>query len=147
MSQWDAGIYLKFADERTQPSLDLIQRINLPAPRRIIDLGCGPGNSTDALRRRWPQSAIAGLDNSAPMIEAARRTYPHGIWELGDVESWRADEPFDLVFSNALLQWLPDHAELCARLSLIDAREFQSNMPRRKPYQNWPRKPSAVTLP
>jgi trans-aconitate 2-methyltransferase len=116
MSQWDAGVYLKFAGERTQPSLDLIQRIDLPAPRRIIDLGCGPGNSTDALRRRWPQSSIAGLDNSAPMIEAARRTYPHGIWELGDVESWRADEPFDLVFSNALLQWLPYHADLCASL-------------------------------
>ena len=116
MSQWDAGIYLKFANERTQPSIDLIQRIKLPAPRRIIDLGCGPGNSTEALRRRWPESAIVGLDNSVPMIEAARRDYPHGVWNLGEAASWRASEPFDLVFSNALLQWLPDHANLFRRL-------------------------------
>ena len=116
MSQWDAGIYLKFASERTQPSIDLIQRIKLSAPQRIIDLGCGPGNSTEALRRRWPGSAIAGLDNSAPMIEAAKRSYPQGAWELGDANSWRAAEPFDLIFSNALLQWLPDHRALCARL-------------------------------
>jgi len=116
MPQWDAGVYLKFASERTQPSIDLIRRINLDSPRRIIDLGCGPGNSTEALRRRWSQSAVTGLDNSVQMIEEARRTYPQGTWEAGDAASWRAADPFDLVFSNAMLQWLPDHANLCRHL-------------------------------
>ena len=116
MPQWDAQVYLKFANERTQPSLDLIHRIKLDEPRRIIDLGCGPGNSTQALRRRWPHATIVGLDNSPQMIESARETYPDGIWEVGDAVSWTAREPFDLVFSNALLKWLPDHSRVCRRL-------------------------------
>ena len=116
MPQWDADVYLKFAAERTQPSLDLIHRIRLDAPRRIIDLGCGPGNSTAELRRRWPGSTVIGMDNSPEMIDKAARSFPEGAWAVGDVNSWQADEPFDLIFANALLQWLPDHAELCPRL-------------------------------
>ena len=116
MAEWDAELYLRFANERTRPSIDLIQRINLTAPRRIVDLGCGPGNSTQALRRRWPEAEIIGLDSSPQMIEAAKQTYPDGIWELGDAASWRAREPVDLVFSNAMFQWLPDHATLCRHL-------------------------------
>jgi trans-aconitate 2-methyltransferase len=116
MPQWDAQVYLKFANERTQPSLDLIQRIKLEAPQRIIDLGCGPGNSTQALCRRWPRATVVGLDNSPQMIETAKQTYPHGVWEVGDAVSWTAGEPFDLVFSNAMLQWLPDHARVCRHL-------------------------------
>lgn len=116
MPQWDAGVYLKFARERTQPAIDLIQRIELENPRRIIDLGCGPGNSTEALRHRWPQAALVGMDSSPEMIETARQAHPDGVWITGDVRSWRADEPFDLVFSNAMLQWLPDHRSLCPHL-------------------------------
>ena len=116
MPQWDAELYLKFANERTQPSIDLIRRINLTAPRRIIDLGCGPGNSTEALRRRWPEAAVIGLDSSPQMIETARREYPDGTWVLADAASWKPGEPVDLVFANAVLQWLPDHEKLCRRL-------------------------------
>jgi len=116
MPQWDAGVYLRFANERTQPSVDLVQRIQLSDPRRIIDLGCGPGNSTQALRRRWPSAAITGLDNSAEMIAKARASDPEVEWVLADAASWKASEPFDLVFSNALLHWLPDHAALCRHL-------------------------------
>ena len=116
MPQWDAELYLKFANERTQPSLDLINRIILENPKRIIDLGCGPGNSTQALRRRWPNASVVGLDNSPQMIETAKQTYPEGIWEVGDAASWTAREPLDLVFSNAMLQWLPDHAGLCRHM-------------------------------
>lgn len=116
MPQWDADTYLKFANERTQPSIDLVQRINLQNPRRIIDLGCGPGNSTEALRRRWPDASITGLDNSQQMIDAAREAYPDGSWVMADASSWQADEPFDLVFSNAMLHWLPDHATVCSHL-------------------------------
>jgi trans-aconitate 2-methyltransferase len=114
--EWDAGLYLKFASERTRPSLDLIERIQIAHPRRIIDLGCGPGNSTEPLWMRWPDATVAGLDRSPQMIEAARKTYPKRTWLVGDVRSWKAGEPFDLVFSNATLQWVPDHAAICTQL-------------------------------
>lgn len=116
MPSWDPTHYLKFANERTQPSLDLISRIALEAPARVIDLGCGPGNSTAALKRRWPQAHVIGLDNSAEMIAAARKAEPAGDWQLADVSTWSDPNPFDLVFSNATLQWLHDHANLFPRL-------------------------------
>lgn len=116
MPQWDAELYLKYGSERTQPVRDLLHRIRLTNPARIIDLGCGPGNSTEELRRRWPGSTIVGLDNSAEMIGKAREAFPEGQWEVGDAAAWRAAEPFDLVFSNAMLHWLPDHARLCRHL-------------------------------
>jgi trans-aconitate 2-methyltransferase len=116
MPTWDANLYLKFASERTQPSLDLIARIGLAEPARIIDLGCGPGNSTLMLRRRWPRASLVGLDNAEAMIKAAREAYPHEQWVLEDAASWTADEPYDIVFSNAALQWLPDHANLFPHL-------------------------------
>ena len=86
---WDAGAYLRFANERTQPSIDLIERIRSTHPRRIIDLGCGPGNSTEPLRQRWPEAAVIGLDSSAPMIEAARKAYPSGTWLMGTQQRGR----------------------------------------------------------
>ncbi len=112
MPQWDAAQYLKFATERTQPAVDLIQRIEL-TPRRIVDLGCGPGNSTEALRRRWPDAHIVGIDRSPEMIAAAKAAYPEGTWEIGDAGSWSAGELFDLVYANAMLHWLPDHTRVC----------------------------------
>jgi len=68
------------------------------------------------LRRRWPEANITGLDNSAEMIAAASQAYPTEKWVLADAASWRADSPFDIVFSNATLQWLPDHAMLFPHL-------------------------------
>lgn len=109
MPVWDADQYLKFANERTQPSLDLIHRIGVSGPRRIIDLGCGPGNSTAALRRRWTEAEVAGLDSSPEMIEKARADAPETEWILADVTTWEAEVPYDIVFSNALLQWVPNH--------------------------------------
>jgi len=113
MPQWDATQYLKFGNERTQPAIDLVQRVELRNPSRIIDLGCGPGNSTEVLRGRWPEAEICGLDSSPEMIEAASKAYPGGTWQVGDAASWTADRPFDLVFANAMLHWLPDHATVC----------------------------------
>lgn len=115
-SEWNPSLYLKFANERTQPSLDLISRIGLDQPARIIDLGCGTGNSTDALRRRWPGADVTGLDNSPKMLEAAARDYPAGKWVQADINAWTADAPYDLVFSNATLQWVKGHAALIPRL-------------------------------
>lgn len=116
MSAWNPALYLKYGDERTQPSIDLAARIRLGDPRRIIDLGCGPGNSTQVLRARWPRAAIEGLDNSEDMIAAARRECPGQTWRVGDIRDWQPEGPYDLVFSNAALQWVPDHAALIPQL-------------------------------
>ncbi|HUD99402.1 MAG TPA: methyltransferase domain-containing protein [Bryobacteraceae bacterium] len=118
MPDWNPQQYLKFADERTQPCRDLAARIALTNARHIIDLGCGPGNSTAVLRERWPGAEFTGLDSSAGMIEQARREYPGQNWMAGDISAWAAagDGQFDLVFSNAALQWVEEHARLYPRL-------------------------------
>jgi trans-aconitate 2-methyltransferase len=110
---WNPAQYLKFASERTQPCRDLIARVPLDAPRRIVDLGCGPGNSTQVLAGRWPAAELTGLDNSAEMIAKARAEHPERPWVTADIAQWaEGGEPYDLVFSNAALQWVPDHAGL-----------------------------------
>jgi trans-aconitate 2-methyltransferase len=116
MDKWNPELYLKYADERTQPSLDLISRIKVENPTHILDIGCGPGNSTQALRDRWPDASITGLDNSPEMIEKARSTYPQGSWVLADAAQWVPDTRYNIVFSNAVLQWLPNHESLLKKL-------------------------------
>jgi trans-aconitate 2-methyltransferase len=116
MPSWNPDLYLQFANERNQPILDLVARIHLADPRRIIDLGCGPGNSTALLHQRWPEADTTGLDNSPDMLAAAAKAYPPMKWQEGDAGTWTADVPFDLVFSNAALQWVPDHATVLPRL-------------------------------
>lgn len=116
MHEWDAGRYLRFANERTRPAFDLIARLDLAASRRIVDLGCGPGNSTVLLRQRWPDAALTGIDNSADMLRTACRDHPEIAFAAADIAAWSPDEPCDLVFSNAALQWVGDHARLLPRL-------------------------------
>lgn len=116
MPTWDADLYLRFADERARPARDLIVRIELPNPRRIVDLGCGPGNSTVLLHERWPDAELVGLDNSPEMIAAAKGAHPRWTWLQADISHWQADTPFDLVFSNAALHWTPDHSRLFPHL-------------------------------
>jgi trans-aconitate 2-methyltransferase len=116
MPSWNADQYLQFADERTRPCHDLINRIALMQPHRIIDLGCGPGNSTEALTERWPEAEVTGLDGSPDMIAAARRSHPNRRWLHGDIATWSADVPYDLVFSNAAVHWVPDHSVAFPRL-------------------------------
>lgn len=113
---WDADQYLRFGDERTRAAADLVARIDLPRPESIVDLGCGPGNSTRLLRARWPRARVLGLDSSPEMIASARATDPDSDWIEADIGTWRPERSFDLVFSNAALQWLPDHATLLGRL-------------------------------
>ena len=115
MTSWNPSEYLRFGDERARPSIDLAARIAVE-PSTVIDLGCGPGNSTDVLKRRWPQARVIGLDSSAHMIEAARDQCPDGEWILSGIEDWRPRATFDVVFSNATIQWLPDHGPLVERL-------------------------------
>src|ERR1700720_1024816 len=114
MHGWDAGQYLRFADERTRPALDLLARIDPLAPLRIVDLG--PGNSTALLRERWPEAKVTGLDSSADMLDAARRDHPGIEFVAGDIAEWSPAAPYDLVFSNAALQWVGDHERLLRRL-------------------------------
>ena len=113
MPQWDVEQYLKFAGERTQPVFDLVHRIRLENPRRIVDLGCGPGNSTAVLRGRWPDAFLMGVDSSPDMIQKARQTHPDGQWVVGNAATWRGEETFDLVFSNAMLHWVSNHEAVC----------------------------------
>jgi trans-aconitate 2-methyltransferase len=113
---WDPDRYLQFGDERTRPAVDLVSRIRLDAPRSIVDLGCGPGNSTQVLKRRWPDARVVGIDSSPEMIEAACKADPDGEWVLADLQHWCPREQVDLVFSNATLQWVPDHEGLVTHL-------------------------------
>ncbi len=117
MFQWDPNQYAKFDRQRTRPVFDLLAQVSHPDPRMIVDLGCGTGNSTLPLRARWPQARILALDSSAEMLAEARRAADPsaGIeWVEGDQATW-ADETgdrFDLIFSNASLQWSGDHDRL-----------------------------------
>ena len=116
MPTWNADQYLRFADQRTRPCRDLAAAVALENPRRIVDLGCGPGNSTAVLAARWPEARVEGVDSSAEMIAAARKAVPEGTWTVDDIATWEAAGPVDLLFSNAALQWVPDHAGLYPRL-------------------------------
>ena len=116
MPTWDPNQYVKFLDERTQPSRDLCARIPLAAPARVLDVGCGPGNSTRVLRERWPGAKVAGLDNSREMVDRARADCPEGDWILADAASFEPAGDWEVVVSNAALQWLPDHDRLLPRL-------------------------------
>ena len=113
---WDPAVYLHYADARLRPALDLLARVPLDRPRRLADLGCGAGNVTAMLRRRFPDAAVTGVDASAPMLDQARAAAPDCAFEQADIAAWTPSEPPDLVFSNAALHWLGDHATLLPRL-------------------------------
>ena len=113
---WDPKTYLAFNAERTRPAADLLARIPLQAPKRVADLGCGPGNSTALLRARWPDADITGVDSSPEMLRDARSSGVDARFIEGDITTWRPDAPYDLVFSNAVLQWIGDHENLLPRL-------------------------------
>jgi trans-aconitate 2-methyltransferase len=116
MPDWDAKLYLKFSSQRARPATDLIAQIELDHPKRVMDLGCGTGNSTDQLHARWPQAEITGLDSSQEMLAQARADHPDWKWIASSVETWRPDSAFDLIFSNACLHWVADHGTLFPRL-------------------------------
>ena len=110
---WDPAAYLTFDDLRSRPFHDLIARIGARTPRRVVDLGCGPGHLTSLLGGRWPDAEIAASDSSADMVAAARE---RGIAaELADVNDWMPGPADDVVVTNAVLQWVPRHRELLPR--------------------------------
>ena len=113
MADWQPKQYLKYENERTQPSIDLVNRINHENPTRIIDIGCGPGNSTAILKKRWQGANIYGLDNSKNMIQKAQTDFTDIHWLLMSAnDDLSSLGQFDIVFTNAALQWMPEHETL-----------------------------------
>lgn len=129
---WDPELYLSFEGPRFRPVLDLIAQITADAPARIADLGCGTGSGTIALRTRFPRARLTGIDGSAEMLEKARGDAPDIDWVQADLNTWQADQPFDVIFSNAALHWLSDHETLFPRLaaSVAPGGQLAVQMPR-----------------
>ncbi len=132
-TNWSADQYLKFESERNRPIADLLGAIPARYVRSAVDLGCGPGNSTELLAARFPAATIIGVDSAANMIAAARKRLPHLVFEQIGIAQWLAgahfvtggsttdaqshgDARLDLILANAVLQWLPDHARLLPAL-------------------------------
>jgi trans-aconitate 2-methyltransferase len=118
MSAWSPERYLSFEEERTRPCRDLVANIRLGSARKIVDLGCGPGNSTAVLAERWPEARITGIDSSLEMLNRARQRNPGSEWVQSEIADWAigSTSSYDLVFSNAALHWVQNHAELYPQL-------------------------------
>lgn len=121
MSDWNSTQYLKFKAERTQPSIDLVKSISLTDPQNIIDIGCGPGNSTRVLKDRFPNARVIGADFSPNMIEKAKKENPDLEFTAFDAsrDFDKLDIKFDVVFSNACIQWVPNHKKLLADIMSV----------------------------
>lgn len=118
MPDWDSAQYLKFGSQRTQPARDLAARLPAENPVEVLDVGCGPGNSTEVLAKRYPDARILGIDSSPEMVAAASHSHPDLEFRLCDAgrELAQLDRQFDVVFSNACIQWIPDHPMLLKNL-------------------------------
>jgi trans-aconitate 2-methyltransferase len=121
MADWNATQYLIFERERTRPAADLLAGVLLDAPDSIVDLGCGPGNSTKLLVDRYPAAKVLGIDTSPDMLAKARASLPATEFALADVATWQPAQSPDIIFANAVLQWVPDHATLLPRLASLVA--------------------------
>ncbi len=118
MSQvWDPDQYLKFHGPRIRPALDLLGRIRLEDPQVVYDLGCGPGNVTGFIRAKWPGATVTGIDSSTEMLAQARDKHQDIRWQQADLNTWRPDQPADVLYANAVFQWLEDHVTLFPRLA------------------------------
>lgn len=108
---WDPDQYIRYADLRLRPAIDLLMRIDLQSPRRIVDLGCGVGNVTQMIANRWPEADLTGVDSSPEMLSRARELPDDIDWAQADIATWSPTAPLDLVFSNAALHFVDDEHE------------------------------------
>lgn len=115
-TSWNPHQYLKFADQRLRPALELLDRVNVADPQLIYDLGCGAGNITRILAERWPAATVIGIDNSPEMLAKAAAQPGSVQWQAADIAHWQPATPPDLIYSNATLHWVTDHHELFPRL-------------------------------
>jgi trans-aconitate 2-methyltransferase len=113
---WDPDVYMKFGSERTRPAGELLGRVPIAAPEHVIDLGCGPGNSTALLAARWPHASLEGLESSSEMLAKARASPVRATWIESEVESWSPAHRYDVIFSNAALHWISNHRALLPKL-------------------------------
>ncbi len=109
---WDPQQYLRFSGHRLRPAVDLLMRVPEVRLHRVADLGAGAGNVTRLLKERWPDAAVTAVEGSAEMVAAGMKAAPDIDWRLEDLASWRPAHTYDLIYSNAALHWLPDHAAL-----------------------------------
>jgi trans-aconitate 2-methyltransferase len=116
MADWSANQYVKFEGPRTRPASDLAAQIPLQEPRKVYDLGCGPGNSTETLRRRFPKASITGVDSSPDMLEKAQKRLPDMAFIQADLSTWTPPSDADVFYSNAVFQWVPNHIPVLQRL-------------------------------
>jgi trans-aconitate 2-methyltransferase len=119
---WDPAQYLKFADHRLRPAIDLLNRIDAAGPAVIYDLGAGAGNVTRLLKTRWPDARITGVDGSKDMLAKAAATVPDVAWQHADLATWEAPTAADIVYSNAALHWIAPHARIFPTLLSALAR-------------------------
>ena len=115
-SDWNPELYRRYEDERTRPAHELLARVALSGAKRVYDLGCGPGNSTELLVERFPDAQVVGTDNSEAMLTSARQRLPACRFELSDIARWQPAEAPDLIYANASLQWVGEHETLLPRL-------------------------------
>lgn len=117
MVEWGSDQYLKFKNQRTQPAIDLAKRIQITDPQHILDIGCGPGNSTSVLKAAFPNAHILGVDNSENMIQKAKAAHTGMEFRLMSVDDiCSGSATYDVIFSNACLQWVPNHKEIVPML-------------------------------
>ncbi len=128
---WSSKQYVAFEDERTRPVRDLLNAVPVRDVVSAIDLGCGPGNSTEVVVARFPAASVSGLDSSADMIEAARKRLPKCQFAITSIETWNGPGPFDIILANAALHWVSNHASLLPRLTgfLSDHGSLAIQMP------------------
>lgn len=132
MSQWNDAQYLLFADERTRAATELLARVPLADPPLVVDLGCGPGNSTQLLARRWPHARVEGVDSSPTMLARARADLPGVRFVEADIAQYEPEHPPAVLFANAVMQWVPGHEAVLARLlgALADGGALAMQVPR-----------------
>jgi trans-aconitate 2-methyltransferase len=134
VKDWSPADYLKFNHERMRPARDLLQQVFLQTPKKIYDLGCGPGNSTEILVNAFPHAQVIGIDNSPNMIATAKSAVPSAQFQLHDLDNWQPDATADLLFSNATFQWLPRHLDIiqnylaCMQQGAVLALQMPDNL-------------------